>query len=57
MQSANTNAIEGGNLMKAFITSLVGIAIFSGVAWFVLEQVDWSSETVNQSSTGSVRLD
>ncbi|WP_292886052.1 hypothetical protein [Nisaea sp.] len=43
--------------MKAFISSLVGIAVFSGIAWFVLGQLDFSTSHVNQSATGSVRLE
>lgn len=43
--------------MKAFVSALVGIVIFAGIAWFALEQLDFSSEHVNQSATGNVRLE
>ncbi|WP_264299725.1 hypothetical protein [Nisaea sediminum] len=43
--------------MKAFVTALVGIAVLSAIAWFVLGQLDFSTSHVNQSATGSVRLE
>ncbi|WP_420403116.1 hypothetical protein [Nisaea sp.] len=43
--------------MKAFLAALVGIVVCSGIAWFVLGQFDFSTTHVNQSATGSVRLE
>lgn len=43
--------------MKAFVVALVGIVVCAGLAWFALGQLDFSSEHVNQTSTGNVRLE
>ncbi|MEQ8332483.1 hypothetical protein [Nisaea sp.] len=43
--------------MKAFVAALVGLAVITGVAWFGLNMVDFSTRTVFQSGTGDVRLE
>ena len=43
--------------MKAFVAALVGLVVISGLAWFGLEQFDRSTEAVNQTHTGNVRLE
>ena len=42
--------------MKAFLAALIGVAVISGIACGGLTLVDFSTETVNQSVTGNVRL-
>ncbi|MEO9901956.1 hypothetical protein [Nisaea sp.] len=42
--------------MKAFVAALIGLVVITGVAWGGLHLIDLSTETVNQSATGDVRL-
>lgn len=43
--------------MKAFLASLIGIVAIGVVAWLALGQLDYSSQHVNSSTLGTVRLD
>lgn len=43
--------------MKAFIASIFAIVVIAVAAYFALETVDMTAESVYQSKHGSVRLD